>query len=302
MTNSAPGNASPEPDALASDVGPARSAGRYDLHTHTTASDGVYAPRELIRLSKEAGLAGIAVTDHDTFGGLDEAAEAGREFAVEVVPGVELTSYAGKTEVHVVGLFVDPGSDAEAVEKVASLRSRRRKRMLEMIAKLDKMGVHVEPEDVMALAPDDASVGRPHLATALVSAGHVADASEAFDRYIGNTSPVYVPKARLEPEEAIRLVKRLGGLPIFAHPAVSKLDGRLPEFKDVGLGGIEVWHPRHGPSDIERYSRLAETHGLVPSGGSDFHGPGRTEAPLGCFKIGREVLDALKACHAKLGN
>jgi len=273
--------------------------GRYDLHTHTTASDGVYSPKELVRLAREAGLAGIAVTDHDTFGGLDEAAEAGREFGVEVVPGVELTSYAGKTEVHMVGLFVDASRDADAVEKVASLRGRRRERMMEMIAKLDKIGVHVDPEDVIALAPDDASVGRPHLATALVKAGHVADASEAFERYIGNSGPGYVPKARLEPEEAIRLVRRLGGLPVFAHPGVSRLDGRLPEFKDAGMEGIEVWHPRHGPSDIERYSRLAETHGLVPSGGSDFHGPGRTEAPLGCFNIGRDVLDALRARHAE---
>jgi len=276
------------------------AGGRYDLHTHTTASDGVYSPRDLVRLAKDAGLAGIAVTDHDTFGGLDEAAEAGREFGVEVVPGVELTSYAGKTEVHMVGLFVDVSRNAEAVEKVASLRGRRRERMLEMIAKLDKIGIHVEPENVMALAPDDASVGRPHLATALVSAGHVANAGEAFERYIGNTGPGYVPKARLEPEEAIRLVRRLGGLAVFAHPGVSRLDGRLGEFKDAGLEGIEVWHPRHGPSDVERYSRLAETHGLAPSGGSDFHGPGRTEAPLGCFKIGRDVLDTLKARHAEM--
>jgi len=276
---------------------------RYDLHTHTTASDGVYAPRELVGLAKETGLAGIAVTDHDTLGGLDEAGEAGRELGVEVVPGVELTSYAGKTEVHVVGLFVDAAADAdaEALDRVASLRDRRRERMLEMIAKLDAMGVHVEPGDVMALAPDDASVGRPHLATALVKAGHVADESEAFDRYIGNTSPVYVPKARLAPEEAIRLVKRLGGLPVFAHPGVSRLDGRLREFKDAGLGGLEVWHPKHGPADLERYARLAETHGLAPSGGSDFHGPGRTEAPLGCFRIGRGVLENLKRRHAAAG-
>ena len=277
----------------------ARGAGRYDLHTHTTASDGVYSPGELVRLAREAGLAGIAVTDHDTFGGLDKAAEAGGEFGVEVVPGVELTSYAGKTEVHVVGLFVDASRDADALKQVLSLRGRRRERMLEMIAKLDEMGVHVKPEEVMALAPDDTAVGRPHLATALVNAGHAANAGEAFERYIGNDSPAYVPKARLEPEEAIRLVRRLGGLPVFAHPGVSRLDGRLGEFKDAGLEGIEVWHPRHGPSDVERYSRLAKTHGLVPSGGSDFHGPGRTEAPLGCFDIGREVLDALRARHAE---
>lgn len=278
------------------------SAERFDLHTHTTASDGVYPPRELVGLAKRAGLAGIAVTDHDTLGGLDEAEEAGRELGVEVVPGVELTSYAGKTEVHVVGLFVGAaGADPGALDEVASLRSRRRERMLEMIAKLDGMGVHVEPGDVMALAPDDASVGRPHLAAALVSAGHVADESEAFERYIGNSSPAYMPKARLEPEEAIRLVKRLGGLAVFAHPGVSRLDGRLSEFKDAGLGGLEVWHPRHGPADQERYARLAENCGLLPSGGSDFHGPGRTEAPLGCFKIGRNVLDALKARHAAAG-
>ena len=173
--------------------------------------------------------------------------------------------------------------------------------MLEMIAKLDKVGVHVEPEAVMALAPNDTSVGRPHLAAALVEAGHVADSSEAFDRYLGNGGPGYVPKARLEPEEAIGLIRRLDGLPVLAHPGVCRLDGRFTEFKDVGLGGLEVWHPMHKPSDVERYSRLALTHGLAASGGSDFHGPGRTEAPLGCFKIGREILDRLKARHAAQG-
>ena len=282
-----------------SDSGGPGRAPAYDLHTHSTASDGVYAPRELVARAKEAGLAGIALTDHDTLGGLDEAAEAGSELGVEVVPGVELTSYAGKTEVHIVGLFVDAaGADPEALDKVASLRGRRRERMLEMIAKLEGIGVHVAPEEVSALAPDGVSVGRPHLATALVKAGHVADESEAFELYLGNSSPAYVPKTRLTPEEAIRLVGRLGGLAVFAHPGVSRLDGRLAEFKDVGLGGLEVWHPKHGPSDVERYSRLAETHGLAPSGGSDFHGPGRTEAPLGCFKIAREVLDGLRERHA----
>jgi len=275
------------------------SAPAYDLHTHSTASDGVYAPRELVARAKEAGLAGIALTDHDTLGGLDEAVAAGAELGVEVVPGVELTSYAGKTEVHIVGLFVDAaGADAEALDKVASLRGRRRERMLEMIAKLEGIGVHVAPEAVSALAPDGVSVGRPHLATALVNAGHVADASEAFERYLGQSGPAYVPKTRLTPEEAIRLVGRLRGLAVFAHPGVSRLDGRLPEFKDVGLAGLEVWHPKHGPSDVERYSRLAETHGLAPSGGSDFHGPGRSEAPLGCFKLGREVLENLRSRHA----
>lgn len=282
-----------------SDSGGPGRAPAYDLHTHSTASDGVYSPRDLVTRAKEAGLAGIALTDHDTLGGLAEAAGAGAELGVEVVPGVELTSYAGRTEVHIVGLFVDAaGADPEALDKVAALRGRRRERMLEMIAKLDELGVHVAPEDVSVLAPDDTAVGRPHLATALVRAGHVADESEAFERYLGNSSPAYVPKTRLTPEEAIRLVGRLGGLAVFAHPGVSRIDGRLAEFKDVGLGGLEVWHPKHGPSDVERYSRLAETHGLAPSGGSDFHGPGRTEAPLGCFKLGREVLENLKERHA----
>ncbi len=275
---------------------------RVDLHVHTTASDGVCAPRELVRLARGAGLAAVAVTDHDTLGGLAEAMAAGTELGVEVVPGVELTSYAGRTEVHVLGLFVDArGADPDVVARMASLRGRRRERMLEMIAKLKGIGVEVDPADVMALAPDDASVGRPHLAAALVRAGHVADESEAFERYIGNTSPAYVPKARLEPEEAIRLVKRLGGLPVFAHPGVSRLDGRLQEFKDAGLEGLEVWHPRHGPADVERYRALAADRGLLVSGGSDFHGPGRTEAPLGCFKIGREVLEPLRARHAAAG-
>ena len=278
-------------------------APRVDLHVHTTASDGVYAPGEVVRLAKEAGLAAVAVTDHDTLGGVPEAVKAGRELGMEVVPGVELTSYVGEKEVHIIGLFValsgGDGND-EAAGRVELFRRLRRERMLRMIGKLRDIGVEVDTDEVMAES-GGGSVGRPHLATVLARHGHVADFGEAFEKYIGYGEPAYVPKAAMTPEEAIRLVRELGGLPVYAHPAVSRVDERLASFREAGLEAMEVWHYKHGAADVRHYSRLAEKHGLLPSGGSDFHGPGVSPTPLGVFDIGRPVLEALRERHAAMG-
>jgi hypothetical protein len=235
------------------------------------------------------------VADHDTLAGLDEATRRGREVAVEVVPGVELTAYEGRTEVHVVALFVDP-SRKDAVARLGSFRTARRDRMERMIANLGRLGVEVTAEEVLAEAGSGA-VGRPHLAAALVGRGHVADVQEAFDRFLSNDGPVYERKKEMLAGEAITLSRRLGGLPVLAHPATTRLDERLAEFKEAGLAGIEVWHYKHGRADVEHYLRLAARHGLVVSGGSDFHGLGRTPMPLGKPEVGYEVLEALREAH-----
>jgi predicted metal-dependent phosphoesterase TrpH len=272
------------------------SGGRVDLHVHTTASDGLFSPAEVVEQAHTAGLRAVAVTDHDTTAGLAEAARRGDELGVEVVPGVELTAYVGLTELHILGLFVgtEGGSGSARVD---TLRTARRDRMLGMIERLRRQGVRVDADEVMAESGEGA-VGRPHLARVLVRRGYVPDESEAFIQYLRPECPAYVKKIELSPEEAIALVIEMGGLAVYAHPGVSRLDERLGEFKRAGLAGIEVWHPKHGDADTAHYARLAAKRGLLPSGGSDFHGPGRSAAPLGFPAVPAAALEDLRALHA----
>jgi predicted metal-dependent phosphoesterase TrpH len=274
---------------------PARD-GRVDLHVHTDASDGLCAPGEVVRLARDAGLAAIAVTDHDTVAGIPEALAAGVKLGVEVVPGVELTAYAGRAEIHIVGLFIDPDRTA-IVRKIDSFKAARHERMLRMVAKLRRLGVDLEPEAVLAEAGEGA-VGRPHLAAALVKCGAVSHAQEAFDLYLANNGPVYEKKKEMAPEEAVTLVCELGGLPVLAHPGASRVDERIPSFAKSGLFGLEVWHTKHSRAQQRFYAKLAEKHGLLPSGGSDFHGEGRSEAALGVPEVAYGALEALRERHA----
>jgi predicted metal-dependent phosphoesterase TrpH len=259
---------------------------------HTTASDGLLSPADLVERAKGIGLRAVAVTDHDTVAGLPEAVAAGRTHGVEVVPGMELTSYIGRTEVHVVGLFIDP-YDGVAAERIEPYRLARRDRMAEMVRRLAALGVDVDVDEVHAEAPQGA-VGRPHLARVLVRRGFACDESDAFVQYLRPDGPVYVKKREMSPVEAIALVRELGGLPVYAHPGVSRFDERVQGFRDAGLVGIEAWHPKHTRADVRHYARLAERRGLLVSGGSDFHGPGRSEMGLGELEIPATVLDALR--------
>lgn len=276
------------------------ATGSVDLHVHTDASDGLLSPTDVVLKAADAGLDAIAITDHDTVGGVQEAIDAGRSAGVEVIPGVELTSYAGGTELHLVGLFVRH-MDERAVAKIEALREARRVRMLEMIRRLDAVGVKVDPDEVLAVVSGGAA-GRPHLAQALVKRGYAVDEQEAFVQYLRPNRPGYVRKREMSPEEAIRLVLDIGGLPVYAHPGVSRLDERLAEFKDAGLAGIEVWHPKHNGADVQHYMRLALKRGLLPSGGSDFHGAGRTESTLGVPTVEARVLDELKNRHRRISD
>lgn len=252
-----------------------------------------------MRMAKEAGVAAIAVTDHDTFAGVAEALSRGEKLGIEVIPGVELSAYAGRTAVHIVGLFIDPSDPANApgLAKVEGFRAYREGRMHRMIDKLAELGIEIDPEEVIAGAAGGA-VGRPHLAEVLVRRGFAADANEVFGRYLGNDGPVYVKKKDMTPEEAIRLVGELGGLAVFAHPGTSRLDERMGDFKNAGLVALEVWHPRHSHADEKHYAKLAKKRGLLVTGGSDFHGPGRSEMPVGRPKVEYAVLEALRERHA----
>ncbi|MNO26174.1 hypothetical protein D3C76_160230 [compost metagenome] len=249
---------------------------RYDLHTHTQASDGMNQPAENVRLAKEKGLTGLAITDHDTVAGIAEALLAGKELGLDVVPGIEISSRVGEKDIHVLGYFVDP-EDNRFKERLARLRLVREERNALIIAKLQQLGLSITLEEVKAglsrpLRPDE-SLGRPHIADTLVRKGYVSDMRDAFDRYLAEGKPGYASLPRIAPEEAIVWIREAGGVPVLAHPGLYSDDDLVRSIVERGKpAGIEVYHSDHGPEEELRYAAMAEKYGLIVTGGSDYHG------------------------------
>ncbi|HVY62580.1 MAG TPA: PHP domain-containing protein [Planctomycetota bacterium] len=268
---------------------------RFELHAHTTCSDGVYTPSALVEHALASGLGALAITDHDTLRGVPEAAARGRELGVEVIPGIEATSDAGapgeEREVHILGLFVDAGS-RDLAQAFARLRTRRIERMHEMIAKLRKLGITIDAAEVMKR--EGASFGRPHLARALVAHRAVESVDEAFRKYLAEGRPAYVEKALLPSADAIAAIRAAGGLPVIAHPGRYKAEPDLDRLAAQGLGGIEVYYPTHDAERTAFYAAEAKRLGLVATGGADFHGdPGRKPA-IGTQPMPADVLDNVR--------
>ncbi|HEX8818437.1 MAG TPA: PHP domain-containing protein [Archangium sp.] len=242
-----------------------------DLHSHTTASDGQHSPAELLSLAASAGVTALAVTDHDTVAGLGEAAEAAKAHGVELVPGIELSAFVLKREVHILGHFVRPDYP-ELASYDARLRVEREQRMEQMVEQMRKLGFPVRMEDVRAIA-GNAQLGRPHLARFLVERGWCLDVKEAFDRFLGAGKPAWVERFKLDGEDAIALIHRAGGAATLAHPGSSKVERHeIRMLVQAGLDGMESLHSDHNPSVMEKYQKFAKEFELVPTGGSDFHG------------------------------
>ena len=245
-----------------------------DLHSHTTVSDGVLTPEELVDHAARKGLRFLAITDHDSTDGLERAvARSGRYPSLTVIPGVELSADVKGSEVHILG-YLDTFEDSGFQEEMKKFRDGRVGRAREMVEKLAKLGVEVDWERVKEIAGDGA-VGRPHVAQALEERGHVGSVQEAFDLYLGNGRPAYVGREKLKPGDAIRLIQSVGGKAVLAHPSFTRnVESLLPSMKAEGLAGMEVYYARYTPEMISRMKRLADKHELIPCGGSDYHGPG----------------------------
>lgn len=253
-----------------------------DLHTHSTASDGARAPAEVVRAARAAGLSALALTDHDTVAGLAEAVETGRDEGIRIVPGVELSAVEGDDETHLLGLHLRGTEELE--RRLDALRVMRRARGEAIVRRLNELGVRVSFEDVLAGAAGGA-LGRPHIARALVNEGWATDIRDAFDRYLGNGRPAYVPKERLAMSEAIAMIHTAGGLAILAHPGPSGTRKRIEALVAMGLDGVEVRHPSHSSEDAARLGALVDFFGLVPSGGSDWHGLAEGNRVLGGMHV-----------------
>lgn len=263
---------------------------QVELHTHSTASDGQCSPQEVAELCARHGVEVWGLTDHDNCEGCRAGQEAADRLGLEFVPGIEISAYL-EGSIHVLGYGLDPESPSIA-ELIDRLRRERAERMAEMVDELRDRGVGISLRAVRRRA-DGAPLSRSHLARALVESGSVADADEAFDRYIGRDGPVYVPVTWPSVPTAIRRIHRAGGAAILAHPGRYDVDRHIPDWIDAGLDGIEVGHPDHGAEAERRYRQLARTRGLVVTESSDFHGRRhRSWEHFGETRLGVERLEA----------
>ncbi len=252
--------------------------GAIDLHSHTTASDGTLAPRELVALAAKQGVTVLAVTDHDSTEGVAEAREAAMSCAgLTIVPGIEINCDVEGAEIHVLGYFLelDAGWFQEFLREQ---RAERAARVHRILARLAELGIFIDAAEVFALVKEG-SAGRPHIAQAMVHRGYVRSVREAFDRYLHSGGPASAPRRKLTPEQAIAVIRRARGVPVLAHPGLANRDAMIPALVDAGLLGIESYYPEHSAGQTQSYLDLCRRHGLVATGGSDFHGPAVSHAP-----------------------
>ena len=276
--------------------------GRIDLHLHSNKSDGRLTPTALVQLAHQGGVRRMALTDHDTTDGVDEAIAAGAALGVEVIPGVELGTDSRSGDMHMLGLFLDH-HDAAFQATMAQFREGRIARVHKIVANLAEVGVTISVDRVFEIA-GEASVGRPHVAQALLEAGYIKNMPEAFEKWLAYGGPGDVPRDKLSPEDAIAMIHSVGGLAVVAHPYEGKnvLD-QLPGLAAAGLDGVETYYPNYGPDRREALLVICAQLGILPTGGTDFHGfPHRMASggePIihnpGSVEIPPRVLDDLAA-------
>ena len=251
-----------------------------DLHLHTLASDGRLSPTELIQLVASQGLETISITDHDSTEGLAEAYEAAKKFPyMRIIPGIEMSADIPGDEVHVLGYFLDY-HDVEFQEMLTELRRGRVGRAQVMVEKLVALGKPVEWERVLHFA-GDGTVGRPHIALAMVEAGYFKEPKEAFEEYLGNDGLAYYDRPKLNPTESVAMIRKVGGVPVLAHPTfMNDMEAGIASLKKEGLVGMEVYYAQYDDNTVRHLARLAREYDLIPCGGSDYHGLGNTGEPL----------------------
>lgn len=268
--------------------GAAEGPGYVDLHAHSTASDGTLPPEKVVEAAHRRGLVAIALTDHDTIDGLPAARDTGVRLGVRVVPGVELSAVEEGSEIHILALHVSNSTALQA--RLAGLREMRQRRARLIVTKLNELGVGVTIEEVLAESRGGA-VGRPHVARALIARGVVNDFKDAFAQYLGAGGRAFVPKEELSVVDAIGIAHQAGALAVWAHPGECGRRERLEPLVAAGLDGIEVRHPSHSREDIVRLHALADFFGLLPSGGSDWHGANDGPRRIGVMNVPRDWLD-----------
>ncbi len=271
-----------------------------DLHTHTTASDGKESPSSVVKLAKEAGLHAVAITDHDTVGGIAEAISEGKKQGIEVIPGIEISTAARGHEFHILGYFMD-WKNEQFLTRISNLRQTRQKRNEKIIQNLSSLGMDISLDEIRKLVNKEGetqdSVGRPHIADMLVKKGIVANLREAFDLYLSKDGKAYAQIERIHPATALDWIKEAGGAAVIAHPGLYDADEMVERFIRYGVDGLEVYHSDHTSEDEVKYKKMAKQHHLIMTAGSDFHGTRQGEVfhgPLGGKTVSYDVVTALK--------
>jgi predicted metal-dependent phosphoesterase TrpH len=268
-----------------------------DLHLHTIFSDGTYTPAELVLACEKAGLACVAVVDHDTVGAIAPTLEIAAGRQVEILPGIELSCEYNGQEIHILGYLIDC-CDLNLSRKLEELKNIRINRVYQITDKLKELGMNLDPQSVFKISAAG-TVGRLHVARALVKQGIVKSTAEAFQKYVGDKCPGYVLGFRFTPQEAIKLIKQFSGIPVLAHPYVLRRDELIPQFVDYGLMGLEVYYPEHTQSMINFYLEMAGKYSLLITGGSDCHGKAKPEVKIGMIKLPYEYVEKLKEAQKR---
>jgi 3',5'-nucleoside bisphosphate phosphatase len=274
---------------------------KADLHLHTSVSDGKFTPAELVRRAAGTGITVMAITDHDNIDGIASAIEAAKQFpGLKVVPGVEISTEEPEGEVHVLGYFLDY-HNKELLERLNNMRESRQGRAKKMVDKLAALGMPLDWKRVQEIA-GTGTIGRPHIAQALLEKGYIATIREAFDKYIAWGGPAYVERDKMTPAEAVELILSAGGIPVLAHPFVSKdPENLIARLKQSGLIGIEAYYGEYKPEDVKKLVGLAEKYHLITTGGSDFHGLDESvETPLGGANVPMSAAERLIALAGQI--
>ncbi len=268
---------------------------KADLHTHTYYSDGYHTPEELIQFAKHAGLTHLAITDHDNVDAIDEATDIAHNYDMELVPGVEISAEHNGKETHILAYYFDY-KNTELLEYLKNFRKERMKRAEKIVEKLNELDMALRIQDVLTHVKGNGSIGRPHIAVAMIEGGFVNNYYDAFNKYIGDDKPAYVKKPNISTKDAISLINRCGGLSFLAHPGkYMRHNNSLFEMIEFGIDGIEVIHPSHSDHDIEYFREIAGQYFLLESGGSDFHGGRINDASI----LGRYFINELKLTAMK---
>ena len=264
-----------------------------DLHIHTKASDGSLSPENVVKKAKKMNYQAISITDHDTVSGLEEAIKTGEKVNLEVIPGIEFNTKFEGNEVHILGYFIDYYNQ-DLLKITKKLHDSRVNRVNKIINKLKTMGIKISNDEVFSLS-NGGAVGRSHVARILKNKNYVENFSEAFDKYLAIGKEAYFERYRLEPDEAINIIKNSGGIPVLAHPGLIGDDKIIKEILSMGVVGIEAYYYEHNSNETDKYIKLANDNNLLITGGSDDHGPGNKDGErLGKMKLDYKLVEELK--------
>jgi 3',5'-nucleoside bisphosphate phosphatase len=273
-------------------------ARRYvDLHIHTIHSDGSSTVDEVLEAAARKNLAAIAITDHDCIDAYPLALERGSQMGIEVIPGVELSSECEGTDLHILGYYIDTGNST-LNRRLTEMKEARFVRARKIVENLNSQGIDLRFDTVLSVAGVGA-IGRPHIAAALLKEELVYSFREAFEKYLGYGLPAYVEKYRMQPKEVFDLIKQAGGFPVLAHPGVTKIDERIPEFIRDGVLGIEAYHTDHSATYQQTYVKIARKNGLAITGGSDFHNNSHNKSEIGVPRVPYSAVKSLKELRTR---